>query len=43
LAQTMQAAQQKEFDEALKLPVIQDILKVFPDAQIRNVKKRTKE
>ncbi len=41
LAQIGQAAQQKEFEDVLKLPVIQDILEVFPDAILKDIK--TKE
>ncbi len=40
LAQREKAQQQKEFEEVLKLPVIQDILEVFPDAKIKSVKNK---
>jgi DNA polymerase-3 subunit gamma/tau len=38
LAQQGKAAQQAAFNEVLQLPVIQDILKVFPGAEIRDIK-----
>ncbi|GJL85500.1 MAG: DNA polymerase III subunit gamma/tau [Micavibrio sp.] len=40
LAQQEKAQQKKEYEDVLKLPVIQDILEVFPDAKITNVKNK---
>ena len=39
LAQQAQAAKMAEYDEVLNMPVIQDILKVFPDAKLTDIKK----